>query len=113
MEAETALGSIVERAEERHALNVVPVEMRHEHMCLIGPLSEFTLERLAEDAEAGATVENVNAIAETHFDARSVAAVAHVLGLWSGRGATHSPEFDSHWKLQYCVGVLRHAATYS
>ena len=61
-----------------------------------GAVAEFTLQLLAEDAETGAAIEDVDAIAEAYFDAGGIASVAHVLGLWSWGGTAHAPELDPH-----------------
>ena len=61
-----------------------------------GTIAEFTLQLLAEHAESGAAIEDVDALAETNFDAGSITSVAHVLGLWSWGGTAHPPELDPH-----------------
>src|ERR1700693_1676551 len=96
MEDELAVGTVVERAEKRHALDVVPVEMRNEDMGGEWPVAELTFQFVTQHAKAGAAVEDVDLIAQTHFDAGGVASVAQVLGLWSGRGAAYAPKLDSH-----------------
>ena len=60
------------------------------------PVAEFTLQLLAEHAESGAAIEDVDLVAEAHFDAGGVASVAHVLGLWGRRRTAHAPELDPH-----------------
>ncbi len=60
------------------------------------PIAELALQLLAQDAEAGAAVEDVDLIPQAHFDAGGVAPVAHVFGLWRGRGTTNAPELNPH-----------------
>src|ERR1700693_5664139 len=60
------------------------------------PVAEFFLQLLAEHAESSAAVEDIDAVAEAHFDAGGVASIAHVLGLWGWRGTAHAPELDPH-----------------
>ena len=57
---------------------------------------------VAQHAEAGAAVEDVDLISQAHFDAGGIASVAQVLGLWSGRGAAHAPKLNSH-KFRCCL----------
>ncbi len=96
LERKTILRIGIKRTEKRHALNVVPMKMGDEDVGGKGAVSEFTLQLLAEYAETGAAIEDVNAIAETHFDAGGIAPVTHVFGLWSGGGTAHAPELDPH-----------------
>src|ERR1700693_1988394 len=60
------------------------------------PVAEFSLQLLAEHAESGAAVEDVDAVAEAHFDAGGVASIAHVLGLWGRRRTAYAPELNPH-----------------
>ncbi len=75
---------------------MIPVEVRHEDVRRERLVAELALQLLAEDAEAGAAVEDVDAVAEADFDAGGVASVAHVFGLWCGGGTTHAPKLDPH-----------------
>jgi len=86
----------VQRTEERHALDVVPMKVGNEDVGGKRPVAEFTLQLLAEHAESGAAIEDINAVAEAHFDAGGVASITHVLGLWRWRGTAHAPELDPH-----------------
>src|SRR6266446_3177974 len=61
-----------------------------------GPVAEFTLQLLAEHAESGAAIEDVDAVAEAHLHAGGVASIAHVLGLRGWRGTAHAPELNPH-----------------
>src|ERR1700675_468726 len=102
MKKELAVGAVVQRTKKRHALNVVPVEMRNEDMRGKRPVAELALQFVSQHAKAGAAVEDVNLIAQANFDAGGIAPVAQVLGLWSGRGAPHAPKLDSH-KPRLCL----------
>src|SRR5580704_13044571 len=59
-------------------------------------LAEFTLQLLAQDADSGAAIEDVDAFADAYLDAGGVASIAHVLGLRGRRGTAHAPELDPH-----------------
>ena len=60
------------------------------------PVGELALEFVPQYAEAGAAIEDVDLISQTHFDAGGIAPIAQVLGLWSGRGAAYAPKLNSH-----------------
>ena len=96
VEDELAVGIVIQRTEKRHALDVVPMKVRYEDMRSEGAVDEFALQRVSQHAEAGAAVEDEDAISQTHLDAGGISPVAQVLGLWSGRGAAHAPKLDSH-----------------
>ena len=76
VEDEVAVWTVVEGAEERHALDVVPVEMRNENVRGKGTRTEFVAQFAAQHAEAGAAIEDVNLISDANFDAGGVASVA-------------------------------------
>jgi hypothetical protein len=61
-----------------------------------GAVAELAAEFVAEHAESGAAVEDVDLISDAHFDAGGVASVAQILGLWSGRGTAYAPKLNSH-----------------
>ena len=69
MEVKPALSVIVERAEERDALDVVPVEMRKEDVSKHRLLAKLGREAFAEIAESGAAIEDVDVPVDAHFDA--------------------------------------------
>src|SRR5579872_2916506 len=96
MEHKAALGTLVQRAKERHALDVIPVEMRNENVGGKRAIAELALQFLAKHTKAGAAIEDVDLISDAHFHAGGVASVAQVLGLWSGRGAAHAPKLNLH-----------------
>src|SRR5438270_14072497 len=100
MKAKLAAWIVIQRAKERDALNVVPMEVRNEDVSRKRALGELAFQLVAQDAKAGAAVENVDVVAKTHFNAGSIASIAQVLGLWSGRRAAHTPKLQSH-SLEY------------
>src|SRR3989442_790023 len=75
---------------------MVPVEVGYEDVRGEGLVAEFLFQMVAQDSESGAAIEDVDAVSEPHLDAGGVAAIAHVLGLWGGRRAAHSPDLDPH-----------------
>lgn len=80
-------GGIVERREVGQALNVIPMEMGEEKVDC------FRVECVAEGSDAAACVkDDRRMIGETDFDARRIAAVAEVLRVGSGNGASNAPE---------------------
>src|SRR5262249_157014 len=86
----------IQRSEEGHALDMIPVEVRDEHVredCLA---VRRALQMPAQHSKARSAVEDVEAVAEPHLDTGGVASVAHVPGLRSGRRTAHSPELDPH-----------------
>ena len=96
MEGKTVFRVVVERAEERDALNVVPVKMRHENVGANRFAFGFALQLLPQRAKSGAAVEDVKIVAQANFDAGGVASVAQVVGLGSRRGPAYAPELDTH-----------------
>ena len=60
------------------------------------PVTELAFEFVAEHTKSGAAVEDVNLVSNAHFYAGGVASIAHVLGLWSGRGTAYAPKLHSH-----------------
>src|SRR5580700_11135119 len=96
LEEEPVLRVGIQRTEERHALNMVPMKVRNKDVSRKRLFPKFTLQLLAQNAESCAAIEDVDAVAETHLDAGGVASIAHVLGLWGGRGTANAPELDPH-----------------
>jgi hypothetical protein len=72
------------------------MKVRNENVRRERTVAEFALQLPAEHAESGATIEDVNTVADADFDAGGVPSIAHVLGLWSGCGTPYSPELDPH-----------------
>src|SRR3984957_7769374 len=72
------------------------MKVRNEDVGGDWPDAEFFLHLSAENAESGAAVEDVDAVAEAHFDAGGIASIAHVLGLWGRRRTAYAPELNPH-----------------
>src|SRR5215469_1381210 len=83
MKHETVLGFVVERPEKRQTLNVIPMEEGDKDVSGDGLAIEFPEQVMPQRAEAGATVEDENAVAQTHLDAGGIASVAQVFRLGS------------------------------
>jgi hypothetical protein len=98
MEVERVPVVLVERAEERDTLDVVPMEMRDEDVRLYGRLGRVRElgEMLAENTKSGTAVENEQTAGDAYLDAGGVAAVPKVLFLRSWRRTAYSPEFHMH-----------------
>jgi len=75
MEDEAAVAVVIERAEERDALDVVPVKMRNENVSGYRLVLEFRIELATEGAESGAAIENVDGVSRANFDAGGIAPV--------------------------------------
>ena len=66
-------------------------------------------EALAEIAESGAAIEDVDVVVDAHFDAGGVSAIAHVLPLRGGSGAANSPESDLHAPFRTVESRIHHS----
>ena len=88
-----AAAGIVNRPEERQALDVIPMRVREEQRQVQRLFFEFLEQRLSQRPQTGAGIEDDNVIAVADFDAGGVAAIA--LGRRPGRGdgAAYTPEF--------------------
>src|SRR5947209_3658469 len=93
------MGTVVKRAEEGHALDVIPMKVRNEDVRRERTVTEFALQFVAEDTKAGAAIEDVDLVSDAHFHAGGITSVSHVLGLWSRRGTAHAPKLHSHVSL--------------
>src|ERR1700683_1688046 len=96
LKEKTVLRVGIQRTEERHPLNVIPMKVRDEDVGGKWLVAEFSLQLLAEHAESGAAVEDVDAVAEGDFCAGGVAFIAHVLVLWGRRRTAYAPELNPH-----------------
>src|SRR5579863_2000835 len=96
MKLEAVLTVVVKRPEEWNSLNMVPVEMGYEDEGRNGPSVEFVAERLSHHAEAGAAIENIQAVSDADLHAGSVASITHIFGLRSWCRSTNSPELNPH-----------------
>jgi hypothetical protein len=81
------------------ALNVIPMEMGEKYMGVDGIGAVLEHEALAQIAEAGAAIEDIDASVDSHLDAGGISTVPHVLQLRRGGGTTNSPESDLHASL--------------
>ena len=54
---------------------------------------------LAQVAESGAAIEDINMIIDPDFNAGGIAAIPHILQLWSWSGPANAPELDPHASL--------------
>src|SRR5579863_8437751 len=104
---------VVKRTEERNALNVIPMKMGDENVGGNRGSIEFVAQRLPQNPEAGATIKYVKLIANAHFHAGSVAAVAHIFRLRSGRRPPNSPELNPHMSPRWMLAKLPSSASWS
>src|SRR5215472_14439920 len=93
---ERALVIVVERSKKRNALDVVPVEVGEKNVRRKRLSAGFLLQVLAEDAEAGAAIKNVDLSVDTDFDAGGVASIAQIFRLGRRCGAANPPESNQH-----------------
>ena len=101
VEGEAVFRVVVERAEERDALNVVPVKMRNEDVGADRFAPGVALQLLPKRTQSGAAVEDIKVVAEANFDAGGVASITQVVELGSRRGPAYAPELNTHtfpWK---------------
>src|ERR1041385_984905 len=96
VQEKAAFRLFIQRAKERKALDVVPMEVRDKNMRDDGPVYEFFAQVVSKIAEAGAAVKDVNLLADTYFDAGGIASIAHVFRLRSWSGPADAPKFDAH-----------------
>jgi hypothetical protein len=85
MELETILRVVIERTEEGHSLDVIPMKMGHEDVRTDRMTIKLAAECLPQYPHTGSTVEDIETVSNPHFHAGGIASVAHVLGLGSGR----------------------------
>ena len=84
-----ARGRLVDRREERQPVDVIDVEMAKEDI-RIGRAPRF--DQSAQRPQSRARIEDQQAVAAPHLDARSIAAIARQLRLRTGEAAAHPPE---------------------
>jgi len=109
----TVFPVVVKRTEEWNALNVIPMEMRDENMGGNRGAIEFVAKRLPQNPKAGAAIKYIKFIANAHFHAGSVAAVAHIFRLRSGRRPSNSPELNPHMSPRWMLAKLPSSAVAS
>ena len=78
MKKEIVVAAVVQRGEERDSLNVIPMEVGEEDVGVHGTSGKLFYQLLAEVAEAGAAVKNVDLVVNADFDAGSISAITHV-----------------------------------
>src|SRR5207247_74346 len=88
---------IVERPEERNALDVVQVKMAEENMGADGLAAELLLEFFAKQPDAGPPVEDEDLVAAgADLNTGGVAAIHHIFSLGCWRRTSHSPKPHTH-----------------
>src|SRR5205814_9772535 len=88
---------VVRGAEERDALDVIPVKMREQEIHREGPVVAAVHERGAELAKARARIEDEKrSRAVAHLDARGIVAIAHGQRPRCRDGPARAPETDLH-----------------
>ena len=75
---ERALAVVIQRREKRDALDVVPVKMRKKNVRVDGMAVSFLRELLAQVAESGAAIENINVPIDADFNTGGIAPVTQV-----------------------------------
>jgi hypothetical protein len=88
-----AAARIVDRPEERQALDVVPVRVGEEQREIERMTFEFLEQGLAQFSQAGAGIKDDEVVAVADFDAGGVAAIAHGARSGRGDGTADAPEF--------------------
>ena len=95
---------VEEGVEKRNTLNVIPVVVRHQHLCLNPGVVAGLQPLVAEHPQSRAAIEDESrAIRSGKLEARRVPAIAPGVTLESGDGASHAPENQ--------FGRLRHFKT--
>lgn len=85
MEDEAVGRVFVEWPEEGDALDVVPVEMRHENVSGYRLVLEFGIQLATECADSRAAIENVDGVSGANLDAGGVASITKIFRLRSRR----------------------------
>src|SRR5262249_27373026 len=75
---ERALVVVVQRSKKGNALDVVPVEVGKKNMRRQRRSAGLLLQVLAQDAEPGAAIQNVNVSVDTDFDTGGIASIAQI-----------------------------------
>ena len=73
-----AIGPLIQRAEERESLDMVPVKVGDEDVRENFAAYELLAELLAESAESGPAIEDIKVVAESNLDTGGIASVAQV-----------------------------------
>src|SRR5262249_16310031 len=96
----------IERLEKRNALDVVPVKVRKENVRAERIAVHLLMQLVAQVAEAGAAVEDVETAVEAQLHARRVAAVSQIFLLRGGRRSAYTPKSHQHFRFT-CSGLSR------
>ena len=80
----TVFGLVIQRAKKWNALNVVPMEVGDENVSTNVAAVEFGAQLLSQGTEAGATVEDVQVVADAYLDAGGITSIAQVFRVGSG-----------------------------
>src|SRR6266404_7355428 len=96
MEEEVVVRAGVKRSEEGDTLNVVPMEMGEKDVRVNGTVLVFLDQLLAQIAEAGAAVENIDLPVDADLNAGGIASISQIFELGSGSGSPDAPEFHQH-----------------
>src|SRR6266404_6152993 len=96
MEEEVIIRAGVKRSEEGDALNVVPMKMGKKNVRVNGTVLVLLDQLLAQIAEAGAAVENIDLPVDADLNAGGIASVSQIFELGSGMGPPDAPEFHQH-----------------
>jgi hypothetical protein len=96
MKLEAVLTVVVQRAEKRNPLYMVPMKMGDEDVGRNHAAIEFVAEGLPQHAEPGAAIEDIKVVTQAHFYAGSIASVPHIFRLGSRRRSSNSPELNPH-----------------
>src|SRR5690348_13862626 len=102
MEEEVILAIIVERSEERDALDVVPVEVRKKDVRIDRLARKLGVQALSQIAESGTAIEDEHLAVDAHFYTGSIAPITQILRLRSGSRSAYTPEFHSHSHVFVC-----------
>ena len=78
MKDERALAVVIERLKEREALDVVPVKVRKKNVRVDWVAVPFLGKLLAQVAESGAAIENINVPVDADFNTGGIAPVTQV-----------------------------------
>lgn len=87
---------LVERSEEGYPLDVIPVVVAQENLGANRTLAEFPAERVTEETNPRAAVENQDLPACAHLNARSIPAIAKILADRGWRGTSNAPESQKY-----------------
>jgi hypothetical protein len=77
---------------------MVEMKMTEKNVGVYRLVSEFRLQFVSQETDAGSTVEDQDLVRiGPNFDARSVSAISQVFSLWRGGRAANSPKAYPHY----------------